>query len=238
MNKYIALLLIYCLTTPAMQAQSIQSFNKYLLNTNQVLFVKTAAAGAVQGTMFLYERKTRYKPWRLKNSFAVVVGRAGLARDPQTVIPFTNMPLKKEGDGKSPAGIFPLGDMFSYHKLDNLKMPHVQVDTNCYCVDDATSAYYNTLIVKDTATAAFNSFEYMKRKDDFYEYGVWVLYNSAPAISGNGSCIFIHIWKDENTGTAGCTAMSKAHILQLIHWLDKRKKPVLLQVTADGGNKL
>ncbi len=43
-------------------------------------------------------------------------------------------------------------------------MPFVQVDTNFYCVDDVTSAYYNTLIVKDSATAAFNSFEYHEAK--------------------------------------------------------------------------
>jgi L,D-peptidoglycan transpeptidase YkuD (ErfK/YbiS/YcfS/YnhG family) len=234
MRKYTALLILTYFIVNSMYAQSIQYFNQYLSGSNQVLYVTTANADVVQGTMVLYERKNTDKPWRRKDSFAIVVGRAGLAKDPQTAIPISNiLPVKKEGDGKSPAGIFKLGDVFSYHPLNNLHMPFVQVDTNFYCVDDANSAYYNTLIVKDTATAPFNSFEYMKRKDELYEYGVWVLYNSDPVTAGNGSCIFIHIWRDEHNGTAGCTAMSKENILKLIHWLDKKKSPVLLQVVSN-----
>lgn len=231
MKKYIILLLASCCPGFHLQAQAINTYNQYLTESNQVLFVKTASPDAIQGSMLLYERKRTGKPWKIKDSFAVVVGRAGLATDLHTSIPFSNtMPVKREGDGKSPAGVFTLGNVFSYHSLSHMHMPFVQVDTNFYCVDDVTSAYYNTLIVKDTATGLFNSFEYMQRKDELYEYGVWVLYNSHPAEAGDGSCIFIHVWRDEQSGTAGCTAMSKAHIIKLIHWLNQHKKPVLLQV--------
>lgn len=234
MGKYIALIILIFLIANSMYAQPIKTFNQYLISSNQVLYVTTANADAIQGTMVLYERKNVNKPWKKKDSFAIVVGRAGLAKDPQTPLSFSNtMPIKKEGDGKSPAGIFKLGEVFSYHSLNKLRMPFVQVDTNFYCVDDANAAYYNRLVVKDTATAPYNSFEYMKRKDNLYEYGVWVLYNSNPVEAGNGSCIFIHIWRNENNGTAGCTAMSKNNILKLIYWLEKKKNPVLLQVVKN-----
>lgn len=213
------------------KAQSINSFNNYLKDNNQVLFVKTPTGNSIRGTMFLYARKNKHSNWKLIDSFAIVVGKNGLAKAADAKISFNNsIPTKHEGDGKSPSGIFPLGSVFSYHKIENLKMPFVQVDTNFYCVDDTASSYYNTLIVADTAKHIFNSFEYMKRNDDFYEYGVWVLYNSNPAAAGNGSCIFLHSWRNENSGTTGCTAMSKEHILELIHWLDKKKNPVLVQV--------
>ncbi len=231
MMKYFFLFMLICLLANHLQAQSIKAFNKYLTYNNQVLFVKTISEDSIQGTMFLYERNSNRKPWKPIDSFPVVVGRAGLAKGEQANVLFgNNMPVKKEGDGKSPAGIFPLGDVFSYHKLDHLKMPFVQVDTNFYCVDDMASSYYNTLVVKDTAKEVFNSFEYMKRKDSLYEYGVWVLYNSNPVETGNGSCIFIHVWRGENNGTSGCTAMSKQNILRLIRWLDKKKNPILLQI--------
>lgn len=234
MVKYIKLFVLLFFTAGSLHAQPIEAFNKYLTGSNQVLYVKTTGADSIQGSMFLYQRKNNRSRWNKADSFAIVVGRAGLAKDPQTNIPFNNtMPVKKEGDGKSPAGIFQLGDVFSYYSLHHMHMPFVQVDTNFYCVDDVTSAYYNTLIMKDTATGTFNSFEYMKRKDGLYEYGIWVLYNSKPVIAGNGSCIFIHIWRNNNSGTAGCTAMAKENILQLIHWLDKKKKPVLLQVAEN-----
>lgn len=232
--KYLVIFLCFSLAASNTFTQNINGFSSYLVHNKQVLFVTTPTATAIQGTMYLCERKNTRKAWKIKDSFAVVVGKAGLAKDANAKLAATdNLPQKKEGDGKSPAGVFPLGDVFSYHNINHLHMPFKQVDTLCHCVDDPSSVYYNTLIVADTAKQSYNSFEYMKRKDDFYEYGVWVLYNSNPAKAGNGSCIFIHIWKDENSGTSGCTAMSKEYIIELIHWLDKKKNPVLLQVVKE-----
>ena len=218
------------------KAQSINYFNNYLKNNDQVLFVKTNSDSTITGIMFLYERKNEHKQWRLTDSFNVVVGKKGLGKDATSSINLNNiLIIKHEGDGKSPAGIFPLGPVFSYHKLKHLHMPFIQVDTNFYCVDDVNSSYYNTLIRQDTVQYNFNSFEYMQRKDSLYEYGVWVKYNSNPVNPGNGSCIFIHIWQNENSGTAGCTATTKENILKLIYWLKKNKNPVLLQLV---GNKV
>ena len=232
--KYAALLLLIFSFANTLSAQRIEDYNNHLSGNQQVLFVTVPTITSVQGTMVLYQRKNSRTAWKASDSFAVVEGRAGLAKDAQTnVIMAKDLPIKKEGDGKSPAGIFPLGDVFSYHDLRHLHMPFKQVDTLCHCVDDPSSVYYNTLIVADTARQAYNSFEYMKRRDDFYEYGVWVLYNSNPAIAGSGSCIFIHVWKDDNSGTSGCTAMSKEHVIELIHWLDRKKNPVLLQVVEE-----
>jgi L,D-peptidoglycan transpeptidase YkuD (ErfK/YbiS/YcfS/YnhG family) len=215
-------------------AQSITTYNNYLQNTNQVLFVKADSDSTINGTMFLYERKNHHKQWKLKDSFDIVVGKNGLGKDATASVNLNNIkPVKHEGDGKSPAGIFPLGPVFSYHKLKHVHMPFVQVDTNFYCVDDVSSNYYNTLIRQDTAERNFNSFEYMRRQDSLYEYGVWVKYNSNPVTNGNGSCIFIHIWRNKNSGTTGCTATTKENILRLIYWLNKKKNPVLLQIVSN-----
>lgn len=233
MIKYISVI-FFCPLLASASAQAVTSFNNYLKDNSQVLFVKTPSLNSITGMMFLYERKNTGKPWKLVDSFAVTVGRAGLAKDMQSNLSFNQtMPVKQEGDGKSPAGIFKLGKVFSYHNLTNLEMPFVQVDTNFYCVDDVSSSYYNTLIKQDTVQHNFNSFEYMQRKDSLYEYGIWVLYNSDPATKGNGSCIFLHVWRDENSPTSGCTAMAREHILRLIHWLDEKKKPVLLQIVSE-----
>lgn len=224
-------MIVFCAAKIEITAQTINAFNQYLTNNNQVLFVKTPSYNSIKGTMFLYERTSNKSKWKLVDSFAVTVGRNGLAKDVTANLSFDdNAPVKHEGDGKSPSGIFKLGKVFSYHNIQNLQMPFVQVDTNFYCVDDVASSYYNTLINTDTAKHDYNSFEYMKRNDSLYEYGVWVLYNSNPVTNGNGSCIFLHVWRNENSGTAGCTAMSKEHILELIHWLDKKRNPVLLQI--------
>ncbi len=226
--------IFFCLMLLSSKEQSINDYNNYLKDHNQVLFVKANSDSTISGTMFLYKRKNNHKHWKLSDSFNIVVGKNGLGKDATSSINLNNItPVKHEGDGKSPAGIFPVGPVFSYYDLKKLHMPFVQVDTNFYCVDDVNSNYYNTLIRQDTAQHNFNSFEYMRRKDSLYEYGVWVKYNSDPINNGNGSCIFIHVWRNENSGTAGCTASTKENILKLIYWLNEKKKPVLLQVVQN-----
>ncbi|HRH59128.1 MAG TPA: L,D-transpeptidase family protein, partial [Chitinophagaceae bacterium] len=179
--------------------------------------------------------KNNGKPWKLKASFAVTVGRSGLAWDPSASLSHKKeAATKHEGDGKSPSGIFKLGPVFSYHTIGKIKMPFKQVDTNAICVDDIHSVYYNRLIQKDTvAQKDWNSFEYMHRNDAQYQYGVWVQYNSTIYEPGQGSCIFLHVWINDATPTSGCTAMSKENMLKLIDWLDESKNPVLVQVVKD-----
>jgi L,D-peptidoglycan transpeptidase YkuD (ErfK/YbiS/YcfS/YnhG family) len=236
--KQLFLLIIFCAFEYFSIAQTIDGFNSALKNSKQVVFVKTPSINSIHGKTFLYERKNHRKNWKLVDSFTVTVGRSGLAKDARSNLVFDDsMPVKHEGDGKSPAGIFKLGNIFSYHSITHLHMPFVQVDTNFYCVDDAASSYYNTLIVVDTAKHDYNSFEHMKRNDSLYEYGVWVLYNRAPVTAGNGSCIFLHVWKNQDSSTSGCTAMSKENIVKLIHWLDHKKDPVLLQIVENAANK-
>ena len=223
-------ILMHC--TAQLKAQSIY-FNLIPQNSAQLVLVKTPGKNSITGTMFLYERKN--KKWKALDSFPVTVGSSGIAWDSKALLPHNeNEAVKKEGDGKSPAGIFKLGPVFSYHQLKKLKMPFVQVDTTKICVDDINSAYYNRLTDVDTVTHKdWNSFEYMRRKDDLYEYGVWVQYNSDTIFAGDGSCIFLHVWHNENTPTAGCTALSKENMIKLIRWLDEKKKTMLLQF-ADG----
>ena len=205
-----------------------------LLKENlQLMEVKTNHIPDTKGTMYLYERKSAEKEFILIDSFPVMIGKNGFAWDNASPFKFGSQRIKHEGDGCSPAGIFNPGKVFSYHAIENLKMPFIQVDENDLCVDDMNSIYYNQLIDSEIIeTQDYNSYEHMKRSDDLYEYGVWVNYNTTPINPGNGSCIFLHIWRDENSPTSGCTAMSKENMLKLINWLDKKKNPVLVQYSS------
>lgn len=209
-----------------------KKYNQVLKESNQVVFVTANNWNASHGLMQLYQRPNAHSTFKLQHQFAVTLGRNGLAFDGRSVLPKpVDAAIKQEGDGKSPAGIFPLGPVFSYHVMNDLKMPFKKVDTLDICVDDVHSAYYAKLVSTDTAMHKdFNSFEHMRASDDSYEYGVWVRYNSDKIFAGDGSCIFLHVWAGENSSTAGCTAMEKQNILTLIHWLDIKQKPVLLQI--------
>ena len=212
-------------------SQIPERYSDYIASSTQVIVV-TAKENVSSGILTFYERKSLQDTWKQKMQFPVRIGRNGLATDMQYNA--TAKKIKQEGDGCSPAGVFSLGPVFSYHKMENLHMAFQQVSKKDLCVDDADSKYYNQLINTDTiANQDWKSFEYMQRDDLQYEYGIWVNYNMDTIIPGNGSCIFLHVWKDEKTGTSGCTAMQKENLLQLINALDAKRNPLLIQYVSD-----
>jgi len=133
---------------------------------------------------------------------------------------------KREGDGKTPAGIYSLGLVFGYPSTVTSAMPYRRMTRQDIWVDDPASPDYNRLKKKGETKA--HSFEDMVLPDNRYKYGIVVEYNTNPVVPGQGSAIFIHIWKDENTATAGCVALSEENILKLIRWLEPAKKPLIV----------
>src|SRR5208337_647148 len=53
---------------------------------------------------------------------------------------------KREGDGKSPTGVFPLSLAFGYSDKCETRMPYRQAMTNDFWVDDPDSQQYNTWV--------------------------------------------------------------------------------------------
>jgi L,D-peptidoglycan transpeptidase YkuD (ErfK/YbiS/YcfS/YnhG family) len=137
---------------------------------------------------------------------------------------FAAIEKKREGDGKSPSGIFPLGIAFGYDASVETKMPYRQATDDDFWVDDVNSEDYNKW-VKGKPNAS--SWEKMKRDDDQYKYGVVIEYNMHPIVKGKGSAIFLHIWKGGES-TLGCVSMSEEMILRILGWLDPAKKPLII----------
>src|SRR5689334_1688142 len=99
------LLVFFCLMIISSSAQSINHYNNYLQNSNQVVFVKANSDSTINGKMFLYERKNHRKQWKLKDSFDIVVGKNGLGKDATSSINLNNItPVKHEGDGNHQQG--------------------------------------------------------------------------------------------------------------------------------------
>ena len=71
----------------------------------------------------------------------------------------------------------------------------------------------------------------MKRKDALYTWVVDVGHKPA-RLPGEGSCIFLHVWRDARSGTVGCTAMARPDIEALLATLAPDKHPVLVQLPA------
>ncbi|MXV14724.1 L,D-transpeptidase family protein [Hufsiella ginkgonis] len=197
----------------------------------QLVVVKTGDWNHTRGTLSGYY-KVNGKWEKAFTSFSIVVGRSGLAwgngLQPES---WTKGKIKKEGDGNAPAGIFPLTRLFSYAGITS-KLRSIKVDDHTFCVDDTASANYNRIVNTDTLSKNWTSAETMRLKTDGYKYGIVVAYNTETPVAGNGSCIFMHIWKDNASPTAGCTAMTERNMLRLIAFLDKTKYPLLVQLPA------
>ncbi len=205
-----------------------------LADSQQALVVITKDWNTVPGTLARYERKDSSSPWhKVGGEIPIVVGRNGLGwgrgLNPATVLPG---PVKHEGDGKSPAGVFALSSAFGLEeKVKGMKLPYQHLTSAIECVDDAKSAHYNTILDRDHAGAVdWNSSEKMRAVGECYRLGVVVDHNTDPREPGGGSCVFVHIWKDAKTGTSGCTAMERGQMEKLAPWLDPAKHPALVQL--------
>jgi D-alanyl-D-alanine dipeptidase len=141
-------------------------------------------------------------------------------------------PLKKEGDGRAPAGIFRLTTAFGFASRlgPHASLPFTQITPAVECVDDQNSRFYNRIVKRTNVAVDWKSSEQMSAYGAQYKWGIVVDYNSAPSIAGAGSCIFLHVWSGAGHGTAGCTAMPETNITKLIDWLSPQKHPVLVQM--------
>lgn len=133
---------------------------------------------------------------------------------------------KREGDGRTPSGLYRLGTAFGYAPSAATKMPYRQALADDLWIDDVSAPDYNRW-VKQNETRAL-SYEKMKRDDDLYKFGIVIEYNTDPVIKGYGSAIFLHIWAGAKSSTAGCVAMSEEDILKILAWLDPAACPAIL----------
>ena len=201
----------------------------------QMILVLTKDWRAVDGQLQRFERNG--SAWQsIGPSVRVVVGRNGMGwGDGLHPMPERG-PRKKEGDGKSPAGVFALPFTFGYEPLDKLpgvKMPYVQCTSTLECVDDTNSSHYNEILDRPSITEPdWHSSEHMLMTNGQYRLGVVIAHDTSPPIPGNGSCVFMHIWLGPGIGTSGCTAMRDGDIESLIGWLDVQANPMLVQLPA------
>jgi len=202
----------------------------------QLIVVTTPSWTSTKGSMRRFDRANSISDWRAVDApIPVVVGRTGIAWGVGFDEISAEGPRKHEGDGKAPAGVFALDTAFGFdpsESVPNVKLPYVQLLPTTDCVDDTASAHYNTVVDRATVTPVdWNSAEHMREVQQ-YKVGVIVGYNATPPVKGRGSCIFLHIWNGPESHTAGCTAFDEGKLRDIIAWLDPKRQPLLVQLTA------
>lgn len=204
--------------------------------SQQMVVVVTPGWDAPRGELRAYERDA-HGAWREAIArFPVVIGRTGAAWGTglHDVPAGDGGPVKHEGDGRSPAGVFAIGEAFGYGADAATGLRYQALDANDWCVDVDGSPYYNRIVDSSDvgAAAVKDSTEPMRRDlhaggDQRYRLG-FVIDNNPRGERGAGSCIFGHLWKSPDSTTAGCTAMAPASMEALLRWLDAGKRPVFV----------
>ena len=130
---------------------------------------------------------------------------------------------KKEGDKKTPKGIFRLGNLY-YRKdrlnLKNSKLKKIKIKPNMgWCDDINNPKNYNKLITKNSKI----HHEKLYRKDHKYDLIIPIKYNFTKPEIKKGSCIFIHMTQNYKP-TAGCIALNKNDLMIMLRLINKKTK--------------
>jgi len=135
------------------------------------------------------------------------VGRGGIAA------------AKREGDGVTPAGRWPLRRV--HYRPDRLPKPACRLPLrpigadDGWC-DDPECPAYNRLV----ALPHPGGHETLCRDDALYDIVVELGYNDGPPRPGRGSAVFLHIAGPDYAPTAGCVAIARGDMPALLGALD------------------
>ncbi len=115
---------------------------------------------------------------------------------------------KREGDGASPLGAWPIRRVF--YRPDRGPKPITALPLEPVAPDDGwcdapgDPAYNRPVKLPYPASA-----ETMWREDGVYDVVVVLGHNDDPPIAGMGSAIFLHLARDSYAPTEGCVALNR-----------------------------
>ena len=147
--------------------------------------------------------------WRGRQ-FACAIGRGGVRSN------------KREGDGATPAGCFPLRRVL--YRPDRIAPPRTALPIaplspdDGWCDDPAHPLLYN----RPLRLPHEARHEELWRVDHVYDLIVILGHNDAPTVPGLGSAVFLHVAQPDYAPTAGCVAVAAGDLLTILAGVGKR----------------
>jgi L,D-peptidoglycan transpeptidase YkuD (ErfK/YbiS/YcfS/YnhG family) len=122
---------------------------------------------------------------------------------------------KREGDGATPAGVWPLREVF--YRADRLALPPLRLEARALSAADGwcdapDDRHYNRFVSHPYPASA----EHLWRDDALYDVIAVLGYNDDPVTPGKGSAIFFHLAADDYAPTAGCVAVARDDMLAIL----------------------
>lgn len=136
-------------------------------------------------------------------AFPVALGRGGILAN------------KREGDGATPRGRFRL--LRLWWRADRLPRPSTALPArrigpqDAWC-EDPNDRRYNQCVQLSPGHVG----DRLRRDDQLYDLIIEIDHNTRPRTARRGSAVFIHVARPGLAPTAGCVAMPKARLRQLL----------------------
>jgi L,D-peptidoglycan transpeptidase YkuD (ErfK/YbiS/YcfS/YnhG family) len=122
---------------------------------------------------------------------------------------------KREGDGASPLGLWPLRRVL--YRPDREPRPATRLPVAAvspedgWCDAPGDPAYNQPVRLPYSSSA-----EQLWREDRVYDLIIILGHNDDPPVSPMGSAIFLHLIQPDGAPTAGCVAVSREDMLDLL----------------------
>ncbi|TFE68230.1 L,D-transpeptidase family protein [Methylacidiphilum caldifontis] len=214
-------------------ADKIEKMFQKKVPLQQLITVVVPSSSACEGYMKLFQRIGEGGQWNPDSDFIpILIGKNGLTwgkglHEPQ------EGEHKKEGDGKTPAGIFNLGLIMGI--ADELPsgaqwpLYHKKSPLDAWIEDPALDNYNHLVTIKDSSSPPeWFEKQRLRIEDPHLEWMIFIEHNYPDSKPGLGSAIFIHERYGEHTPTSGCVAMEKEKLVDLIRWISYPSKPKIV----------
>ncbi len=192
-------------------------------------------------TLTYYEKSGGdWKP--IGESWKARLGKSGLVWGKGLHPVPTGAAVKKEGDNRSPAGVFAIGGAWGYDDSirKNPALSYRKVTSRDLWVEDPASPKYNQHIILDHEPATvWEKKQQMKQDDAAHSLKLFIAHNAPPNVVPNaGSSIFFHVWRGGGSKpTAGCTTMEKPKLQWMISRIDPARYPIYVILNASDYQK-
>ena len=185
-------------------------------DTDQMLVVAAFNEEATDAWISLHEKQDDGS-WHMVMTTPGFIGKNGLGKT-------------REGDAKTPTGVFRFNRAFGIADDPGCAIPYVKVDNDTYWSGDPREGYhYNELVnLKDLPGLDVESgdSEHIIDYIYHYQYCLNISYNEE-GIPGDGSAIFLHCFGPAKPFTGGCVAIPEDHMKFVMQQVDENTAVVI-----------
>jgi L,D-peptidoglycan transpeptidase YkuD (ErfK/YbiS/YcfS/YnhG family) len=202
-------------------------------DARQVIVVTAPKWKSTEGTLATYEK--RDGRWSVvKPEIRTQLGYGGLVRGNK----------RRQGTGTTPTGVYEILSGFGRKANPGTELDYIRVDRNdAWPYNPRVPSTYNVFQTVDRSWNSYGGYvEHLWDMGYQYDYVAVLDYNlpegpirtgakgvrrsSNPPDTRRGGGIFLHV--DNGNKTAGCIAVKKKQMREIMQWLDPKRDPVIV----------